>query len=516
MKRTFYIRGFIIIFFLLVAFLRGEASHIRAGEITAERISANTYTLTLTIYGNRFSSVRDDYAIFEFGDGTSQTVFFNFSEVNLNADTYVRTYKYNKTFSGSGTYRISYKERYRNAGIKNIAQSDNTTFYIETYISISPFTGLNNPVQLTIPPIDKATVGELFVHNPGAIDPDGDSLSYKLIVPLQSAGNKVNGYFTPNFSNSFTLDPITGDLIWDRPTLPGLYNVAFVIEEWRKSADGNYSRVGYVIRDMQIKVINTLNNPPVVTIPDDTCIVAGTHLIKTITATDPDGNSINLTAHPSDNFTVPFTPQPPVATGTFDWQTNCADVRQQPYMFVFRAEDVVPNDTLTDYKTWQVTVKGPAPAGLNVNPVGNTIQLSWNAYPCSNASRMEIYRKSCDSSGYIQTPCESGLTGFPGYVKIGEVAIGITGFTDNGQTLGLKRGAEYCYIIVAKFPLPGAGESYASAENCANLKLDVPILTNVSVVTTSSTLGDIEIDWLAPLDPPFPGPYSYNLYMAQP
>jgi gliding motility-associated-like protein len=515
MRKAFYIGIIPLFLFLLVFSLQVGASHIRAGEITAQKVSVNTYTLTLTIYGNRYSSVRDDYAIFDFGDGTSQKVFYNFSEVNLNADTYVRTYKYNKTFSGSGTYRISYKELYRNAGIKNIAQSDNTPFYIETYISISSFTGANNPVQLTIPPIDKAAVGKLFVHNPGAIDPDGDSISYRLIVPRQGAGVVVNGYFTPNYSSSFTLDPVTGDLIWDKPTLPGLYNVAFVVEEWRKTTDGNYSRVSYVTRDMQIKVENSINNPPVVIIPNDTCIVAGTHLIKTIKANDPDGDLIDLTSFPNSHFTVPFTPQPPVAIGTFNWQTTCTDVRQQPYTFVYRAQDIVSNDTLTDYKTWSITVKGPAPAGLTTTPVGTSIQLSWNAYLCANAEKMEIYRKSCDSSGYLQTPCESGLTGFPGYVKIGEVPIGTTVFTDNNKGAGLNRGVEYCYIIVAKFQLPGAGESYASPESCSNLKLDVPVMTNVSVLTTSSSTGTIEVDWLAPFNAPFAGPYTYNLYRAK-
>jgi gliding motility-associated-like protein len=516
MYRTFNIRLFFVLIPLLLFISEGKASHIRAGEITAVMVSSNTYTLTLTIYANRYSSVRDDYANFDFGDGTSQSVFYGFSEVNLNADTYRRTYTYTKTFSGSGTFRISYRELYRNGNIKNIAVSEYTPFYIETYISISSFTGANNPVQLTIPPIDKAAVGEIFVHNPGAIDPDGDSLSYKLVVPRQAAGVAVNGYFTPNYSSSFSMNPVTGDLIWDAPTLPGLYNVAFIIEEWRKGPDGSISRVSFVTRDMQINVINSLNNPPVVIIPDDTCIVAGTHLIKVIKGTDPDGDILNLYAYPSTYFTV-FNPQPPVATGNFNWLTKCSDVRDQPYTFVFKAEDAVNHDTLTNYKTWQVRVKGPAPTGLTAVSAGNSITLSWDPYTCTNALKMEIYRKACDSSGYLQDPCESGITGFPGYIKIGEVPISpleTTSFLDNNQGKGLNRGVEYCYIIVAKFPVPKGGESYASAETCESVQLNVPVITNISVTVTSSTAGNIMIDWLAPLTSPLPGPYTYNVYRA--
>ncbi|HWZ23565.1 MAG TPA: gliding motility-associated C-terminal domain-containing protein [Cytophagaceae bacterium] len=515
MKAFFYIRCIVLFFFLLGFSFRGEATHIRAGQITAKKITTTTFELTLTIYANRYSAVRNDSATFFFGDGTSVNVFYNYSEVNLNAETYVRTYKYNKTFAGSGTYRVSYQESYRNASIKNIANSVNTNFYIETYISISSFTGPNNPVQLTIPPIDKAAVGKLFVHNPGAIDPDGDSISYQLIVPRQAPGIDVGGYYTPSYSTSFTLNPITGDLIWDTPKFTGLYNVAFIVEEWRKTAQGTYSRISFVTRDMQIEVVNSTNNPPVVIIPNDTCVVAGAHIVKTIKATDPDGNAINLLAYPSTYFTVPFNPQASPATGNFNWQTQCSDVRSQPYFFVFKAADVVPVDTLTDYKTWSITVKGPTPTGLTLTPNSNSIQLSWNPYLCSNAEKMEIYRKSCDSIGYHQAVCESGLTGFPGYVKIGEVSIGTTTFLDDNNGLGLKKGTEYCYIIIAKFYLPAAGESYASNENCGNVKLDVPIVTNVSVLTTSASSGTIDVEWLAPFTAPFPGPYSYNVYRAK-
>jgi gliding motility-associated-like protein len=514
MHLSFYIKLLFLLFILFVIDSTAQASHIRAGEITAVRVNNKTYTFTLTVYGNRYSPVRSDVVEIDFGDLTSQNVSYNAPEVNVSATTYIRTYTCQKTFSGDGTYRVSYRESFRNADIKNIANSAGTDFFVETYISVSSSIGVNNPLQLAIPPIDQAAVGKLFIHNPGAYDPDGDSLSYKLIIPRQAPVTNVNGYFTPPFSHSFSLNPITGDLTWDSPTQTGLFNVAFIIEEWRKGANGSYSRISYVVRDMQINVINSVNNPPVVIIPADTCVKAGTLLTKTIKATDPDGNQIYLTATPSTYFTVPAGPQNTPVSGTFSWQTQCTDVRDQPYFFVFKAEDKVSRDTMTDYKTWQIKVKGPAPTGLIATSAGNSITLNWNAYPCSNAQKMEIYRLSCDSSSYHQTPCQSSITGFPGYVKIGEVPIGTTSFLDNNQGKGLTRGTNYCYIIVAKFPLPKGGESYASAQSCEGLKLDAPIITNVSVSTTSSGTGTIFVHWLAPTQAALPGPYTYNVYRA--
>ncbi len=100
-----------------------------------------------------------------------------------------------------------------------------------------------------------------FIHNANAFDPDGDSLSYELIFCKGSEGLPIPGYSYPAASNSFSLDAITGDLVWDSPTGCGEYNVAFLIKEWR-----NGVLIGFVERDMQITIFcNNPNNnvPPV-------------------------------------------------------------------------------------------------------------------------------------------------------------------------------------------------------------------------------------------------------------
>jgi hypothetical protein len=51
-------------------------------------------------------------------------------------------------------------------------------------------------------------------------------------------------------------------------------------------------------------------------------------------------------------------------------------------------------------------------------------------------------------------------------------------------------------MVVATFS--DGAESYASNEACATLKRDVPIITHVSVLNTSTTTGRIKIAW----DPP--------------
>jgi hypothetical protein len=91
----------------------------------------------------------------------------------------------------------------------------------------------------------------------------------------------------------FTLDPLTGDLIWDAPGLAGQYNVAFRIEEWRK-IDGRWRQIGYVVRDMQIIIENSnnqgLNWYCLLTL----CVVAGTKIEEIIQGSDPDGDPVKI------------------------------------------------------------------------------------------------------------------------------------------------------------------------------------------------------------------------------
>ncbi|MDZ7648032.1 MAG: hypothetical protein U5K54_13120 [Cytophagales bacterium] len=73
-----------------------------------------------------------------------------------------------------------------------------TRFYVETQIIIDPFLGCSNTPRLLVPPIDKGCTGAAFYHNPGAFDPDGDSLSFELTIPKREKDANVFGYLDPN------------------------------------------------------------------------------------------------------------------------------------------------------------------------------------------------------------------------------------------------------------------------------------------------------------------------------
>lgn len=518
---------------LLISFSGVHGTHIKAGEIKAERTSttALTYRFTLSLYTNDAAGIDQSLATMNFGDGSSaqvsrQTLLFLGNGTSQNLFVFFHTYK------AVGFYKVGFREENRNAGILNMSNSVNTAFYVELGFLIDPFLGLNSSPVLSVPPIDEGAVGKIYTHNPGAYDPDGDSLSFKFVTPKSSAGSNVLDYRLPG--NPFfggtstgggpaflTLDAVTGDIVWNAPSAYGLtpryYNIAIMIEEWRLGV-----RIGYVIRDMQIEIKQSVNNPPVLQLPRDTCVVAGTFLQQTISASDLDGNSLYLQAF-SGTFSLSVSPATfnvvgnitPSPFGSFEWQTTCAHVREQPYSVVYRVQDtfsVAPH--LSDVRSRLIYVKAPKPQNLQSTPSTSSIQLTWDPYFCPQAATMRIYRKECGAENFNPGPCEDGIPANSGYELVAEVPMSTTTYTDDNKGLGLSKGVIYCYTIIASFPLPGNGVSFPADETCAQLKLDVPLMASVSVLSTSLTTGQIALRWFTPLESLLPLPYEYEIWRS--
>src|SRR6478735_6348497 len=272
------------------------ATHLRAGEITVERLNCTslTFKICITVYTNTGSEIKFGDGDLDFGDGSPKHVtptIDNTKRPDLGPNVGTVTYCINHTYSGPGRYVISYGENNRNGGILNLYNSVETKFYVETIINIDPLLGCSNSPRLLVPPIDKACTGVAFYHNPGAYDPDGDSISFELAIPMKDEGQLVNNYRPPNtkefydrigldYSHAsedqkrppdFSINPITGTITWDSPGAQGQYNISFFIKEWRKLG-GTWVPMGYVTRDMQIVVEDCLNNRPELKVPADICV----------------------------------------------------------------------------------------------------------------------------------------------------------------------------------------------------------------------------------------------------
>ncbi|MEZ5073143.1 MAG: gliding motility-associated C-terminal domain-containing protein, partial [Bacteroidales bacterium] len=419
------------------------------------------------------------------------------------------------TFPGPGVYGIVVQDPNRNDGVKNIPNSVNVIFSIKTTILINPSLGDNSTPVLLNPPIDRAALGQTFIHNPAAYDPDGDSISYELTVCTEADGKPIQDYTLPASSDTLYVDPVTGDLVWRTPVETGDYNIAMNVAEWR-----NGVKIGNIVRDMQVTVYDTDNMAPVQTEPGNVCIQAGDSLVVVVEATDIDGNFIQMQAT-GGPFAVEQNPatyvqdseadEPGYSRATFVWHTDCSHVRDQYYTVVLKAEDDHEETPLVDIRNMNIKVLGPAPQTPALIPTGNAITLSWPADSCPSVQGYRVFRK-IGPSGYEADSCTGGIPEFTGY----ELIAGLTDrfdtlFVDDNQGEGLPQGNEYCYVIVSVYP--DGSLSFPSQEACSPLVEGNPAMLQVSV-EDHSTLGTIRLSWAKPdgLDTiPANGPFEYRI-----
>ncbi len=501
---------------LLYGFTELHATHNRAGEITYVQLSDLTFEITVTTFTYTLSFADRQQLEISWGDNSTSiadrisiTFLPNYYKKNV--------YTITHTYPGPGVYKIVVQDPNRNDGVKNIPNSVNVVFSISTTLIVNTSIGRNSTPVLLNPPYDKAARGYVFIHNPAAFDPDGDSLSYKLTVCTREDGKPIENYTLPPATNFIKVDPMTGDLIWDAPSETGTFNVAMEIEEWRYG-----KKIGVVVRDMQIEVYDTDNRPPENSPLRDFCVEAGDTVDFAVTATDPNDDPLSIMAT-SGIFSLSACPAsftktdsiPGFASYLLTWITCHEAVRTQPYDIVIKSDDYNSDVKLSDIDVMRIKVLGPAPVLSGANPQGKFIRLSWEDYGTDVITGFSIYRRE-GASTFNPDSCTAGIPSSTGFVKVGYIAGSTaTSFTDTDNGAGLQYGKEYTYRIVAVYP--NGTESKASEEITSTLVSGVPVITNVSIRSTSATSGSAYVSWKKPdqLDTiPALGPYEYLIFRA--
>jgi hypothetical protein len=282
-------KSFLLPFFFLAFLAWGpaaQASHIRGGQIyyksdtTAAR-NPLRFFFTLVTYSVAPPYAEDPEATLYFGDCTSQRVDRSSRVLVPNAplNTYVNTYQFEHTYTGPGEFKVTYVGAATQGGVVNIASSIKETFFLQSMITVDRLLGPNHSPVFQRPLLDIPIRNQVFMHQSGALDAEGDSLSYKVVLPAASNGQTAcgnpNGIQTPGISGlenflgtvsrtvpaGLTLDRKTGLLTWNTPGQQGIFNLAILVEEWR---DGRL--IGTVTRDM---LLYALADPVLTGLPDD-------------------------------------------------------------------------------------------------------------------------------------------------------------------------------------------------------------------------------------------------------
>ncbi len=498
----------LIILFLFLSFAL-SATHNRAGEITYKKLSNFKYEITLVTYTYTPSAANEWRFVLpiNWGDGTGSLVP-RIEEINLPDDYTKNVYRAEHVFPGPGKYIISMEDPNRNEGIQNIPNSVNIPFIIKTELVINPFISYNSTPVLLNKPTDKAKVGVKFIHNPAAFDIDGDSISYKLTTCKGAGGEEIAGYTIPA---GVSVNPITGNFVWDAPTKVGNYNFAMIIEEWRQGV-----KIGEILRDMQITVSETENLQPIIDEIHDTCVIAGDSISFELNAIDPDNDDLSIsvvsgiiTEIDEPRATIITNNGTGTATATLSWRTACTHIRKQPYQVVIKAKDDDSKYPLQDTKEFFIQVIAPPTEMENISTKNKAINVSWQKQKCDKAVGYKLYRKN-QTSSYTHKNCEYGMPDFLNYTEIANFTdINDTSYTDTDNDLLF--GENYCYRVVSIFP--DDYHSIVSDEICISLKTGFPIITKVSIDSTSFLTGQIDIKWLVPPDS-IDRPIKYKLFRS--
>jgi hypothetical protein len=243
--------------------------------------------------------------------------------------------------------------------------------------------GDNNSPQFINDPIIFVCKDQDFHYNNGIFDPDGDSISYRLMPAKTTASTPVQYNWGYTYDQPVTsLPPVTfGDFTGDlfiHSTAAEITVFAYEVTDWK-----NGVIVGSVIRDVILYTITCANNYPTATgmngsaqqilyvFPDDT--VCFDVLSDDIDPNDTVTMTWNQTI-PAATFVTNGNPHP---TGTFCWTPTIGDVRSQPYMFTVMVNDnVCPVENACIYSYFIYVTLDSSLVFLNAQEISANSDLS--------------------------------------------------------------------------------------------------------------------------------------------
>ncbi|GAA4055359.1 hypothetical protein GCM10022409_48150 [Hymenobacter glaciei] len=337
--------------------LAASATHIVGGELDLQHKSGNTYSLTLNlyfdaIYGNS-GAVRPTLLAGIFEKGTNK--YIATVQMPKVSDSFVQytspacsigslstrklIYANNviidaSVFNKPDGYYVAVENCCRNASIANIIAPGDAgqTYYLEFPAVVrngQPF--IDSTPQIFPPLSDYACRGELFYYDFGGQDPDGDSLAYDMVTPLNGHATPGNpdpgqavaapyslvtwkaGLSTQNQipgSPTLQVNARTGRLTVRASDL-GLFVFGVRCSEYR-----NHVKIGETRRDFQLLVVNCPANQqpklqvnvPGTAVPyrfgrDTLRLLPGGNRCLSIRYTDPDPGSVLTMTTRAVNFT---------------------------------------------------------------------------------------------------------------------------------------------------------------------------------------------------------------------
>jgi len=458
MKRLFtsYCRYLIVFIIIMLSGINAFATHIFGVDLYYTWVSGNTYTIEMAVYGdcsspqalNTLYNSTPEVEIYNGGVSPVRTVNLNpinpeGAEVtpvcasqtnntqcsNLNSTTPgVRKFTYSLTVtlpSTSANWRFHYDgnmgtgtQAGRSSTITNIAGGS----IVSLDATLNNTSASNSSSVYTTIPTPFFCINKPANFNPGAVDPNGDSLSFALVPGIVPSGAYVT--YNPGYSatsplavaaGSFSFNSVSGQLSFIPNALQRAL-VVYTVSEYR-----NGVLVGTSQREMTFVVLSCNNPPPTGNITNISTTGTGVVTVDN-THLNACGSAGLFTFHinPTDsnttaNITVTSAGLPAGATfavtgngttapqGLFSWNTTGVAVGTYIFYLTFKDDAcplsstqtiaytvnilAVPTNTFTlisaatctKKAVFHVTPGGPtSPYTIEVIQAGNVLQTNSN------------------------------------------------------------------------------------------------------------------------------------------
>lgn len=222
----------------------------RGGEIRYAPVDGDplTYQIEVDVY-TKLTAWDFPEVTVDFGDGSEGVV----PRTNINdfpsRDIRLSTYTTVHTYPEFGSFTVNFDGYSRIGAIINIPNSIAQSACISALIVIDPTLGPNHSIGFDTLQFMIRRNDQVIVHDPGPYEVDGDSVVFELTPALGLGCTPVVGYSFPTATNTFEVDPVSGELLWDAAAVLGEYNVSIRGSEYR-----NGQLIGQVTRDMSITV----------------------------------------------------------------------------------------------------------------------------------------------------------------------------------------------------------------------------------------------------------------------
>lgn len=479
-----------LIVFIAILFsgITVKANHINGYEMSLTRLSnTDTYKLIFKLYGENSPSSNSfptqvGFEIFSNSNNASTGISINAtlsstylsvvsptvcSTPDANSNLKVGIYEGVLTSSDaltlinpSGYYIRSYLccRTYLGINLSTVVWGMVITMDIPR-LGINSSARYNSSPRFKTEPVYKLILGNSYQLDCSAIDPNKDSLSYKIARPLDGVSNNFKPYnyallssgykLDSNIANGnpdFSINPQTG-MVSYRPMMIGRYTIAIIVEEFRAGI-----KIGEIRREFDFIVVFVNNIRPKISDINNRKVVVTDSVnyldeyVLNLHASDSIGDSIFVYAltNPAVNenllnaqlFNTQFGLSNNLQSGNaaqnlvlkgatslsaqFRWKPKCKDVRDNVYTISFVVRDnTCPTPLADTFVLNIVVVKNKNNSPMFIYP--DTIRNSKTIKYYINSGETFAFRNDSaliavdpDSTNFLRiVPIGDSLDGFP-------------------------------------------------------------------------------------------------------